>query len=99
MLPSITYSFGSDAAKLGDYAWYFDNSNSAYKKVGQKKPNPWGLFDMHGNVAEWVLDQYVPEFYAQFKDKAAVNPVAVTTKTYPHVVRGGSWDDDAELLR
>jgi formylglycine-generating enzyme required for sulfatase activity len=93
------YSFGSDTAKLGDYAWYFDNSNSAYKKVGQKKPNPWGLFDMHGNVAEWVLDQYIPDFYAQFKDKRAVNPVAVTTKMYPHVVRGGSWDDDAPSLR
>jgi formylglycine-generating enzyme required for sulfatase activity len=93
------YSFGSDPAKLGDYAWYFDNSNSAYKKVGQKIPNPWGLYDMHGNVAEWVLDQYVPDFYAQFKDKPAVNPVAITTKIYPHVVRGGSWDDDAEALR
>jgi formylglycine-generating enzyme required for sulfatase activity len=93
------YSFGADASQLGQYAWYFDNSNSAYKKVGQKKPNPWGLYDMHGNVAEWVLDQYVPNFYDQFKNKTAINPVAVTTKMYPHVVRGGSWDDDAQSLR
>jgi formylglycine-generating enzyme required for sulfatase activity len=93
------YSFGDDIKKLGEYAWYFDNSDSGYKKVGQKKPNPWGLQDIHGNVAEWVLDQYVPDFYAQYKNKLAVNPVAITTAMYPHVVRGGSWDDDAPALR
>ena len=57
------YSFGDDPKKLGDYAWYFDNSKEKYHKVGQKKPNPWGLCDMHGNVAEWVLDQYAADGY------------------------------------
>jgi formylglycine-generating enzyme required for sulfatase activity len=93
------YSFGDDAAKLGDYAWYTGNSNDSYKKVGKKKPNPWGLHDVHGNVAEWVLDQYVPDFYEQFKGKTAVNPVAVTKTMFPHVVRGGSWDDEIDRLR
>jgi formylglycine-generating enzyme required for sulfatase activity len=93
------YSFGDDPAKLGDYAWYFDNSGDKYHKIGQKKPNPWGLYDMHGNVAEWTLDQYVPDFYKQFAGKTTSNPWARPTTEYPRVVRGGSWDDDAAGLR
>jgi formylglycine-generating enzyme required for sulfatase activity len=96
---SSAYSFGDDAAELDDYAWYFENSDGAYQKVKTKKPNPWGLHDMHGNVAEWVLDQYVPDFYAQFQGKVTTEPLAIPTKLYPRVVRGGSWDDDPEALR
>lgn len=96
---NTAYSFGDDAEKLGDYAWYFDNSNDKYQKVGKKKPNPWGLCDMHGNVAEWTLDQYVPNFYAQLKEKGAVNPLSPPAKKNGHSVRGGSWNDDAEALR
>ncbi len=93
------YSFGDDVDQLGDYAWYFDNCEDKYHEVGKKKPNPWGLYDMHGNVAEWTLDQYVPDFYAQFAGKTALNPWIVATKLYPKAVRGGSWDDDPEALR
>ena len=97
---TTAYSFGDDPAKLGEYAWYFDNSDEQYQKVGKKNPNPWGLHDMHGNVREWVLDKYIPDFYAQFAGKGAVkNPLAVPTDVYPHVVRGGSWDDDPSKLR
>jgi formylglycine-generating enzyme required for sulfatase activity len=93
------YSFGDDPKNLGDYGWYFDNAEDAYHKIGLKKPNPWGLFDMHGNVAEWVLDQYIPDYYAKLKAGQAKGPFAVPTTEYPRVVRGGSWDDDPEGLR
>ena len=93
------YSFGDDPAELDEYAWNFDNSEDAYHKVGQKKPNPWGLHDMHGNVAEWVLDQYIPDYYGQFAGKVSKNDWAIPTKIYPLAVRGGSWDDDPPALR
>ena len=89
------YSFGDDAEQLDDYAWYWDNSEEAYHPVGQKKPNPWGLHDMHGNVSEWVLDQYME--YKTIADRK--NPLAIPTKLYPRVVRGGGWDDDPDRLR
>jgi len=93
------FSFGDDPEKLEEYAWFFDNSDE-YHKVGRKKPNPWGLFDMHGNVAEWVLDQYDPDFYAEFTgNKVSERALAVPTTLFPRVVRGGSWEDDAEKLR
>lgn len=93
-----TYSFGDDEALLPEYAWYYENSDGAYKKGGQKKPNPWGLYDMHGNVSEWTLDQYLPDVYAKYVEEA-VDPVELPTKLYPRVVRGGSWDDDGDMLR
>ncbi len=96
---TTTYSFGDDASKLGEYAWYGSNSDFKYQKVGKKKPNPWGLHDMHGNVAEWTLDQYSPDFYAELKDIVAAEPWKKATKPYPHVARGGSWDDDPPILR
>lgn len=91
------YHFGDDVDALDEYAWYFKNSKYQYQQVGAKKPNPWGLHDMHGNVAEWVMDQYHPDFY-QLKTGSDQRWVG-TTKTYPHVVRGGSWEDDPEALR
>ncbi len=96
------YSFGDDPAKLGDYAWYFDNSKESYHKIGTKKPNPWGLYDMHGNVNEWVLDEHVADYYKQCAAKGISKPFAVAKdplKIHPRVVRGGSWDDDAAALR
>ncbi len=93
------YSFGDDVEKLGEYAWFTDNSDEKYHKVGEKKPNPWGLFDMHGNVAEWVLDEYAADRYKQWSDKPQENPLAIVTKAYPQVARGGAWTDEAPLLR
>jgi formylglycine-generating enzyme required for sulfatase activity len=95
------YSFGDDLSKLGDYAWYYDNSEEKYHKVGSKKPNAWGLYDMHGNVCEWVLDQYAPDAYKKWKEvvQPIKTPFVFATKEYPRSVRGGSWDDDAEALR
>ena len=98
---TTAYSFGDDPKKLGDYAWFDKNSDEKYHKVGLKKPNPWGLYDMHGNVAEWVLDQYRPDFYAELakKKQPVTEPLALPTKVYGRVVRGGSWDEDAADAR
>lgn len=93
------YCFGDDPAALGEYGWYRDNSEGKTNQVGQKKPNAWGIYDMHGNVAEWTYDQYLPDYYQQFGDNVADNPVAVPEKLYPHSIRGGSFEDGAEDLR
>lgn len=91
---TTAYSFGDDPALLDEYAWHFMNADGKYQKVGTKKPNPWGLYDMHGNVAEWVLDGYL-DSYSQVNNL----PFVPGFSEYPHVARGGSWDDDPEELR
>ena len=96
---TTAYSFGDDPDDLEDHAWYFDNADDAYHPVGMKEPNPWGLFDMHGNVAEWVLDRFDPDFYGRAIVHPERAPLAWPVELYPRVVRGGSWDDDPELLR
>jgi formylglycine-generating enzyme required for sulfatase activity len=93
------YSFGDNPSNLDIYAWHEGNSGGAYHKVGQKEPNPWGLYDMHGNVSEWTLDQYVPTVYNTRKRKTVDNPLQTPTKTYPRVVRGGAWSDKPNRLR
>ncbi len=95
---TTAYHFGDSPKMLDDYAWSFDNSNEAYHKVGLKKPNAWGLYDMHGNVAEWVLDQHVPDFYGRAA-ATLKSPLAIPKTLYPRVVRGGSWDGDPSVLR
>ena len=96
------YSF-ENAEDIDDYAWHYDNADDKYQKVGQKKPNAWGLFDMHGNVREWCLDEYTVDGYAKQAEgaKALVNPYFTTDarKRYKTVARGGSWNDDKENLR
>jgi len=97
---TTAYFWGDDPAKIDEFAWYVNNAEKPMP-VGKKKPNPWGLFDIHGNVAEWCLDHYLADAYKQLPaDKPAVGPVVLPdAKEYPYVARGGSWDDDAELLR
>lgn len=95
---TTAYSFGDDPEKLFDYAWFYDNANEKYQKVGLKKPNPWGLHDMHGNVMEWCADQYVPDYFEKIQ-KTTKNPYIKPVSLYPRSVRGGGWDDDPDRLR
>lgn len=88
------YSFTNGDA-LDSYGWHKGNSTEAYHPVGEKLPNPWGLYDMHGNVAEWTLDAYTENYPAESQR----DPWQVPAKTYPRVVRGGSWMDEADALR
>ena len=92
------YSFGDDATNLAEYAWYRGNSEGGYHKVGSKKPNPWDLHDMHGNVMEWTADRFSARYFTEIKG-AAANPILRPTELYPHSVRGGGWDDKADHLR
>jgi formylglycine-generating enzyme required for sulfatase activity len=97
---TTAYSFGDDPDLLDEYAWTLSNSDEKYQKVGTKKPNPWGLYDMHGNVAEWTLDEHTTDFYAKCKKEGIVeNPLAIPLVEYPRVVRGGSWDDGPRRTR
>jgi len=84
----------ADPAPLGDFAWFAANSGGKYQTVATRKPNAWGLYDMLGNVMEWTLDQY-----ESYKPAAAVNPWVKAKELYPHAVRGGSWNDPAEMVR
>ncbi|MFM7037870.1 MAG: formylglycine-generating enzyme family protein [Planctomycetaceae bacterium] len=95
---STAWSFGDDPEKLGEFAWFELNSEkSGSKVVRQKKPNPFGLYDIHGNVAEWVVDGYEP-YKAGESLQAAVNWIR-STKPDPRVVRGGSWEFPADRCR
>jgi len=92
------YSFGKDSTQLGEYAWYKANSNNKYQKVGAKKPNAFGIYDMHGNVAEWTMDQYTETAYHKRNTALTSNPWEIPTELYPRAVRGGSWKDEATEL-
>jgi formylglycine-generating enzyme required for sulfatase activity len=97
---TTAYFFGDDKEKLGDYAWSVENAEKP-QPVGKKKPNPWGLYDITGNVSEWCVDQYEPTAYTAFaKADPAKGPVVLpAAKEYPYVARGGNWDEDADRLR
>jgi formylglycine-generating enzyme required for sulfatase activity len=99
------YFFGDDPAKLDEYAWYGKNCKGADEgahPVGKKKPSPWGLYDIYGDVAQWCLDSYEKDFYSKSPaDKLSLCPVCLPTdKRFPNVARGGSWfDKDAAACR
>ena len=93
------FSFGDDEGDIDDYAWWFDNTMGDVQQVKQLKPNPWGLYDMHGNVAEWVLERYAADTYANRQPGTFATPVRpalsrVGGQDGINVVRGGSADSD-----
>ena len=97
---TTAYSFGDDRGpSSATTPGTSTTATTSYHKVGKKKPNPWGLYDMHGNVAEWTLDQYVDSGYQEFAGKMAVNPLVIPKTVYPEAVRGGAWTNDPEQLR
>jgi formylglycine-generating enzyme required for sulfatase activity len=89
------YSFGEDESELANYAWYAKNSGNRTHPVGQKKPNSWGLYDMHGNVWEWVQDEWHDSYDGAPSDGSAWEDGDGTFR----VVRGVSWRFDARYHR
>ena len=93
------FSFGDSDSLLGDYAWFDGNADKVGQDyahpVGQKKSNPWGLYDMHGNVFEWCSDYYDEQYYSNTPSIDPNGPLSSTSRS----LRGGSWDNDVSYLR
>lgn len=99
------YSFGDDGEDLSDYGWFEDNADWMRHEVGTKKPNAFGLYDMHGNVAEWVLDQSYEDGFQRLADKAngesltVADALLMPEKEFGLVVKGGSFESTADGCR
>jgi formylglycine-generating enzyme required for sulfatase activity len=89
------YCFGDEESGLGEYAWYDKNSGSRTHPVGQKRPNAFGLYDVHGNVCQWCADWYDDNYYEKSPTDDPAGPSTGTDRVY----RGGSRLDDARICR
>lgn len=92
---NTAYHFGDSPAQLADYAWFVDNSNKRSQPIGQKVPNPWGLYEMHGGVWEWCEDAW----HDNFKGAPADGSAWIEGNSGRRVRKGGSWSNEAKLCR
>jgi len=90
---TTAYSFGDSESELGDYAWYNKNSGDTTHPVGGKKPNPWGLYDMHGNVWEWCQDRH-----GSYPSGSVTDPTGAVSGSN-RVLRGGCWGFNSGYCR
>jgi formylglycine-generating enzyme required for sulfatase activity len=93
---STRYSCGDEARALPVFAWFAGNAAGTTHPVGQKRPNAWGLYDLHGNVAEWCQDGFDPSYY---QNSPSDNPPGPENAGPERVVRGGSWKSSADACR
>lgn len=87
------FCFGDDDSQLAGYAWYRANSGNRTHPVGQKSPNAWGLYDMHGNLSEWCQD-----WYGTYSHDAVIDPMGASSGLF-RVTRGGTFGDDSRFCR
>jgi len=91
---SSRFCYGNDKGRLGEHAWFKENSGKRTQSVAQKKPNAWGLYDTHGNVWEWCQDGYNDTYYSRSPVRDPKGP-----SSGERVMRGGSWNNDTRVLR
>ncbi|HJL97324.1 MAG TPA: formylglycine-generating enzyme family protein [Candidatus Poseidoniaceae archaeon] len=88
------WAFGNRDSELNDYGWHAGNSGASTREVGQKKPNPWGFFDLHGQVSEWCEDIFVSNY-----EKHEGNQTPMKGSSQRRVHRGGSWFTESDSTR
>ena len=92
---TTSYSFGDDSNELSQYAWFNPNAGDKTQTKGTRRPNPWGLFDMHGSVAEWCNDYYSEDYYMSSPEKNPSGPDIGELR----VIRGGAWNSTLDACR